>query len=443
MVFSVTKGRFMHQPDTKTRRTFLLNTIAAGATTLLATSGNAQAGEINVASSPGRSTASAKTDRAVWLDLLERVSEPVLHALNERRLRATMPVEAAPGQAASRAVGSPLEAFGRLLSGLAPWLELEPSPQESTQETALRTRYRRWALAAIVSAVDPASPDYMRFGASSQTLVDSSFLALALLRAPRQLMQPLDASTRQRLIHALVSERVVLPGHNNWLLFAAVNEAAIKALGGDWDRLRVDYALRQHMDWYVGDGTYGDGPHFHADFYNSFVIHPYLLQLVQTLGDEEPAWKNMRSSIHGRAQRYAAIQERVIGPQGEYPVLGRSITYRCGAFHLLADCSLRHMLPEAVLPQQVRCALTAVQRLTLTPSGTFSAAGWLQIGLAGHQPSLGEAYISTGSLYLASAAWLPLGLPPSDPFWANPAAQWTQQKAWSGVDVPVDHAQDT
>ncbi len=283
----------------------------------------------------------------------------------------------------------------------------------------------------------------MRFGASAQTLVDSSFLALALLRAPRQLIQPLDATTRQRLIHALVSERVVLPGYNNWLLFAAINEAAIKALGGDWDRLRVDYALRQHMDWYVGDGTYGDGPHFHADFYNSFVIHPYLLQLVQTLGDEEPAWKNMRSSIHARTQRYAAIQERVIGPQGEYPVLGRSITYRCGAFHLLADCSLRHMLPEAVLPQQVRCALTAVQRRTLTPAGTFSAAGWLQIGLSGHQPSLGETYISTGSLYLASAAWLPLGLPPNDPFWANPAAQWTQQKAWSGMDIPVDHAQDS
>jgi hypothetical protein len=150
----------------------------------------------------------------------------------------------------------------------------------------------------------------------------------------------------------------------------------------------------------------------------------------------------MRPEIHARAQRYAAIQERVISPQGEYPIVGRSITYRCGAFHLLADCSLRHMLPEIVLPQQVRCALTAVQRRTLTPAGTFSSAGWLQIGLAGHQPSLGETYISTGSLYLASAAWLPLGLPPADPFWSVPAAPWTQQKLWSGVDVPVDHAHD-
>ncbi|MEO6910988.1 MAG: DUF2264 domain-containing protein [Edaphobacter sp.] len=430
----------MHRLNTKTRRTFLLNTIAAGATTMLATSGKAQDESSSTTSAP--SEASATNDRAVWLELLERVSEPVLHALSERQLRATMPVEAAPGQADSRAVGSPLEAFGRLLSGLAPWLELEPSPQESAQETALRVRYRRWALAAIASAVDPSSPDFMRFGASAQTLVDSSFLSLALLRAPRQLMQPLDLATRQKLIHALMSERVVLPGFNNWLLFAAINEAAIMVLGGDWDRLRVDYALRQHMAWYAGDGTYGDGPHFHADYYNSFVIHPYLLQLIQTLGDEEPAWKSMRSPIHDRARRYAAIQERAISPQGEYPVVGRSISYRCGAFHLLADCSLRHLLPEDVRPGQVRCALTAVQRRTLTPAGTFSSAGWLQIGLAGHQPSLGEAYISTGSLYLASAVWLPLGLPPSDAFWSAAAAKWTQQAAWSGEDIPADHAQD-
>jgi hypothetical protein len=416
--------------------------MAAGATTLLAGSGSAQTGNVNAPSASIPSAETAKDDRSAWLDLLEQVSEPVLHALNERRLRATMPVEAAPGQAAARAVGSPLEALGRLLSGLAPWLELEPSPQESRRETALRSRYRSWALAAIASAVDPASPDFMRFGASSQTVVDASFLALALLRAPRQLVQPLDASTRQRLVQALMAERIVLPGYNNWLLFAALNEAALMALGADWDRLRVDYALRKHMEWYVGDGTYGDGTHYHADYYDSFVIHPYLLQLIQTLGDAEPAWKKMRPEIHARAQRYAAIQERVISPTGEYPIVGRSITYRCGAFHLLADCSLRQMLPEIVLPQQVRCALTAVQRRTLTPAGTFSSAGWLQIGLAGHQPSLGETYISTGSLYLASAAWLPLGLPPADPFWSAPAAPWTQQKLWSGADVPVDHARD-
>jgi hypothetical protein len=101
--------------------------------------------------------------------------------------------------------------------------------------------------------------------------------------------------------------------------------------------------------------------------------------------------------------------------------------------------SLRRKLPEGVHPAQVRCALTAVMTRMHGAPGTFDRKGWLTIGFDGHQPSIGEKYISTGSLYLCSAAWLPLGLPPSDPFWIAPAEPWTQQNAWSGADIEIDH----
>jgi hypothetical protein len=379
-------------------------------------------------------------DRSYWLRQLQRVSEPVLKALRDKELRRRMPVEAAAGQAEARAVGTHLEALGRLLAGIAPWLELEPSASEKKEETMLRERYREWARAGIASAVDPGSPDYMRFGESPQTLVDSSFLALALLRAPQQLLRKLDENTQERLAEALVKERAMQPPFNNWLLFAAMNEALLKVMERPWDRMRVDYALREHQTWYLGDGVYGDGPHFHSDFYNSFVIQPYLLQLLETLGDSWPASAAERAAVPLRAQRYAAVQERMIGPDGHYPALGRSITYRCGAFHLLADVVRRGLLPEALSLSQVRGALTAVMRRTLDAEGTFSSDGWLQIGLAGHQPGLGEAYISTGSLYLCSAAWLPLGLPPSDLFWSSTAEPWSSQKIWGGRDMRADHA---
>ena len=416
------------------RRHFLFGSLAAGVVATL------PAASQTIAAQPQTQT---QNDRAYWLGHVERVSEPVLKALNERKLRAAMPVEAAPGEHDSRAVGTHLEALGRLLAGLAPWLELDPSPGETAQETALRSRFREYAVAGIVSALDPASPDHMPFGASSQTVVDSSFLALAILRAPNQLLGKLDATSRQRLAEALITERRVQPGFNNWLLFAAMNEALLKVLGRSWDRMRVDYALRSLQSWYVGDGVYGDGPHFHWDYYDSFVMHPYLLQLMDTVGDESAAWTAMREPIHRHAQRYAAIQERLIAPDGSYPVIGRSISYRCGAFQLLADAARRHMLPEAVAAPQVRSAIAAVMRRTLEPAGTYDAAGWLQIGLAGHQPGLGEGYISTGSLYLCSAAWLPLGLPPSDAFWSGAAEPWTSQKIWSGENAHTDHAQDS
>lgn len=414
--------------QTPNRRHFLMGSLAAGAAAALP------------AASQTTAQARPQNDRAYWLGLLERVSEPVLKALHERTLRRTMPVEAAPGQRESRAVGTHLEALGRLLAGLAPWLELNAASGEPAQETALRNRYQTWAVEGIISALDPSSPDHMPFGASSQTLVDSSFLALALLRAPNQLLGKLNVQSRQRLVDALITQRRIQPPFSNWLLFAAMNEALLKTLGEPWDRVRVDYALRELQSWYVGDGAYGDGPRFHWDYYNSFVMQPYLLQLMDTLGGESAAWDAMRDHIRRHAQRYAAVEERLIAADGSYPVIGRSLTYRCGAFQLLADVARRHMLPEEITAAQVRCALSSVMRRTLGAQGTFDAEGWLQIGLAGHQPGLGEGYISTGSLYLCSAAWLPLGLPPSDPFWSQPPQQWTQQKIWSGEDAHTDHA---
>lgn len=381
-----------------------------------------------------------KAARNQWLDWMERVSSPVLLALSRRELRRTMPVEAVAGRAAERAIGTHLEAFGRLLMGLAPWLELDPVAGESRRETELRIRFRALANEALASAVDPASPDYMHFGDSAQTVVDASFLALALLRAPRQLIDTMSAETRQRVIAAMLAERKILTGLNNWVLFSAMDEALLFRLGADWDRMRVAYALNELHSWYVGDGMYGDGPAYHADNYNSYVMQPYLLMLLQTVGEEAAAWKAMRPEVQRHATRYADIQERMVGPDGSFPVLGRSICYRAGAFHLLADAALRGILPEHLSSAQVRCALTAVQQRTLDAVGTFDAKGWLKIGLAGHQPSLGESYISTGSLYLCSAAWLPMGLPYTHPVWSAPDAAWTQKKVWSGQDAPADHA---
>jgi hypothetical protein len=74
--------------------------------------------------------------------------------------------------------------------------------------------------------------------------------------------------------------------------------------------------------------------------------------------------------------------------------------------------------------------------------GTFDAKGWLQLGFAGHQTDIAEPYISTGSLYLCTFGFLPLGLPASHPFWTAPAAEWTSKKAWSGKAFKKDEHVD-
>jgi hypothetical protein len=130
----------------------------------------------------------------------------------------------------------------------------------------------------------------------------------------------------------------------------------------------------------------------------------------------------------------------MIAADGSFPPIGRSLAYRCGAFQLLAQLALQRQLPDDLAPAQVRGALQAVISRTLSAPGTFDAGGWLTIGLCGHQPSVGESYISTGSLYLCATALLPLGLPATDPFWAAPPVDWTQKRAWSGVDISTDKA---
>jgi len=340
-------------------------------------------------------------------------------------------VECVTGNPADRAKYTHLEALGRLLAGIAPWLEASlDAGAEHDAQAAMRTL----AHGAIRSATDPKSPDYLNFHEGSQPLVDCGFLGQAILRAPKQLWAELDSATQRNLAAALASSRAVTPGFNNWLMFSASVEAALAAMGERWDAMRIDYAVRQHQQWYVGDGVYGDGPQFHWDYYNSFVIQPMLLDVLHGIAPHSRAWERFATDTLARAKRYAAIQERLIAPDGSYPAVGRSITYRCGAFQLLAQMALAGHMPHSW------GALNAVIRRTLDAPGTFDNDGWLTIGLCGHQPHLGESYISTGSLYLSAAALLPLGLPPSDAFWTAASEDWTARRLWRGEDAPADHA---
>ena len=376
-------------------------------------------------------------DRTYWIKVLTRIADPVLLALSENKLKQKMPVECTPGREQYAREVSHLEAFGRLMAGISPWLELGA---DSTDEGKLRKKYIDLAVKCISNAVNPDSPDFMNFNRQAQPLVDAAFLAHALLRAPQQLWGNLDQQSKANVITAFKSSRVIKPYYNNWLLFSAMIEAALLKFDGDWDAMRVDYALRQHQIWYKGDGIYGDGNEFHFDYYNSFVIQPMMIDIIKTLeamGQKSPVSYKI---VLQRAKRYAAIQERLISPEGTFPPIGRSLAYRFGAFQLLGQIALMHELPDELPAAQVRSALTAVIKRMIEAPGTFDENGWLKIGFCGHQPSIGESYISTGSLYLCSVGLLPLGLRPDNDFWTEPAREWTSKKIWSGKDEKADHA---
>ncbi|MBS4199372.1 DUF2264 domain-containing protein [Bacillus sp. FJAT-49732] len=376
----------------------------------------------------------SNNDRTYWIETMCKIADPVLHALSEKQLKIRMPIET---KGLDRDKYSYLEAFGRLICGLAPWLETGPIDGE---EGTLRENYAQLARACINAATDPDSPDFMNFTQGHQPIVDTAFLAHAILRAPKELWEKLEPRVRKNLVSALKSTRRLKPFFSNWLLFSAMIETALYLMNEkDWDRMRIDYALKQHDQWYKGDGIYGDGPEFRMDYYNSYVIQPMMVDIIEVLGDKESDWREMKERIIHRAKRFAIIQERSISPEGTFPVVGRSLAYRFGAFQHLAQMALQQKMDESLEPAQIRCALTAVMKRVIEMPGTFDEEGWLQIGLCGHQPELGEIYISIGSLYLCSTIFLPLGLSPDAPFWQG-QADWTAKRAWSGETISIDYA---
>ncbi len=377
-------------------------------------------------------------DRSYWLKTMLDIADPLLFALEKEQLAEQMPIEQKVNS--NREAYSHLEGFAQLINGMAPWLE---SQAENKAEEKLRKEYVQRVRTWMDQATNPESKDFMNFSVGDQPIVDTAFLAQAILRAPNTLWYQLEDNVRQNVINALKATRSRKPHFSNWLLFAAIIEAALYKLGeDDWDPMRIDYALNQFEQWYVGDGMYSDGISFHADYYNSYVIHPMLLDILETVMPIHSSWSDKYEKYRERAVQYAGIQERMISPEGTFPPIGRSLAYRFGALHHLANQVLRQELPSELTAGQVRSALTTVIKRTLSSDAVFDGNGWLKIGFTGHQPEIGEGYISTGSLYLCTFIFLPLGLKESDSFWREDAKDWTSKKAWNSQGFPVYQSLD-
>lgn len=336
-----------------------------------------------------------------------------------------------------RAGYAPLEVLGRICAGIGPWIGGTSVADPEEEKTRLRTRDA--LLAALVAATSNNLEQRFNFSQGDQPLVDAALLALGMFRAGSGLWDALDGGDRERVLGALEEARSIRPWHNNWLLFSAIIEAFLASKGRRYKRGYIAHALHSFDKWYLGDGIYADGASVGVDYYNSTTIHPLLLTLVELdAGTHAFVGQQMRAVILQRAQRHAQTLERVIGADGSFPALGRSITYRCGAFHLLAQLALMNHLPENLPPARIRGCLDAVIGWTLDFPGTFDGDGWLQVGLRGHQPDLADRYTSAGSAYFCLTAFLPLGLSAHDAFWCAPDDAWSNARLACGESPGQD-----
>ena len=183
-----------------------------------------------------------QNERAYLIKSLTNIADPLFTALSQNKLKKTMPVEKVNGMQKG-STSTYLEGFGRLLAGMAPWLELGP---DETAEGRLRKKYIDLALLCLKNGTDTTSPDYLDFNIPGQSLVDAAFLTHALLRAPTQLWGRLDNVTKQNVVAALKRTRATKPGENNWLLFAGMVESGLLQFTGECDQARIDYSIKKH-----------------------------------------------------------------------------------------------------------------------------------------------------------------------------------------------------
>lgn len=376
-------------------------------------------------------------EREFWVSTLEKIALPVLDYLSSGSLKKNMPYESNTEDGRKFAY---LEAFARVFNGIAPWLELGG---DDTEEGSIRQKYINFTLSAISNAVNPRNNDYIFLIEPKQSLVDVALFAQGLLRSKHQIWLNLPMDVQARIIRELKNTRMIAPYENHWLLFTSMVEAALLEFTGECDKERLTYAIYKFKEeFYVGDGIYSDGADFNLSYYNSLIIHPMLndiLVVMRKYGLQEGEFLDVQLM---RTSRLASQLERFIAPDGTYPLIGKSLAYRCGVFHALSQASLLKILPKNITHSQVRCALTEVLKKQFEGNQNFDKDGWLICGFNGSQLEICENNIDTGSLYLCCSVFLPLGLKDSDVFWTGPFEEWSSLKAWTGKALRVDQSID-
>ena len=116
--------------------------------------------------------------------------------------------------------------------------------------------------------------------------------------------------------------------------------------------------------WARGDGWYADGPQFAFDYYSSYVFHPMYLETLQNMIDSRDYtrihYRNYFKRALNRTRKFSLVLERMISPEGTFPVFGRSIPYRLATMQPLALMAWRDQLPDGVTRAQVRAALPSL-----------------------------------------------------------------------------------
>ncbi|MGH8876498.1 MAG: DUF2264 domain-containing protein [Stackebrandtia sp.] len=264
----------------------------------------------------------------------------------------------------------------------------------------------------------------------TQPIVEAANIALGLHLSRAQIWDRLDDRQRGPIIDWLAHHAAREAWPNNWVLFTAIVEAFLSSVGVDTAAYRSDEKVRWVESWHLGGGWYTDGQRRNIDYYNAWVIHPFLWAWYDMVGERDPdaAWRWRR-----RFADYLQTYSHLFGGNGSPVQQGRSLTYRTAT---LAPAWLGQIAGASTL------APGAVRRLASGTLKYFVDAG---VGADG-PPSLGwrgrqylpltQYYSGPGSPLFAGMGFLGLALPADHPVWTATEEPQPSERGDAVVPIP-------
>ena len=306
-----------------------------------------------------------------------------------------------------------LEAFARPCFLAALWLQAIPGEGERDK----RERIARWFRAALVRGSDPASPMY--WGPNTnyhQNGVEIGLLVCGLLLAREQLWDPLREEEKAQVGHWVASNRATGHHWNNHLFFGVLALEFLREIGmaRAADAPVTERWFSEMEVMYRGGGWFMDGINQSFDHYNAYAFHFYGLLWAHLFGDRDP---DRKARWCGWAGEFLNEYQYAFAASGEHPAFGRSITYR---FNASAPFSLACLLGTSPLPPGRARRLCRRNLEFFLGKPIRQDQGALSLGWHDDFPGLAEGYSCAGSPYWAAKAFVPLLLPPDEPFWSVP-----------------------
>lgn len=287
-----------------------------------------------------------------------------------------------------------------------------------------------WGTAATFGR--PSAP-----GEPCQSLVEASFIAMALALARDVLWAPLAGRDRDAVAAWLGAHAACVPPPNNWRWFTLLVNAFLKREGYPHQSGLMKSSLAALLADHVDAGWYHD--HGSFDFYAGWINQTLPLVWAALDGDADPAARDL---VYQRNDLFLGTYPHVFSRSGRMPRWGRSLTYRFASAAPFPVAFLRPD-PPAIDPGFARTLATGTLNQFLPVPGVI-VNGIPTLGFYAEDPAIVDPYSCVGSPMFCTQTFLALALPADSAFWTAPASSgfWDgppRRLAFGSTDISAEH----